>query len=78
MKIINIIKKEENHFENMHEKLKYILEIVWLIIAIFALITGIYKLIAVGFSEALPFAVIFLIGAIMYSYRRNNRKQTSK
>lgn len=78
MKIINIIKKEENHFENMHEKLKYILEIVWLIIAIFALITGIYKLIAVGFSEALPFAVIVLIGAIMYSYRRNNRKQTSK
>jgi len=71
-------KKRGNYFENMHEKLKFILEIVWLIIAIFALITGVYKLIVVGFSEALPFAVIVIIGAIMYNYRRNNRKQATK
>lgn len=58
----------------MNRNLAYILEIVWLTIAILGFLAGIYNWYQPGDGDSLMFLVITLLALMMYFYRRNLRK----
>ncbi|OFX36145.1 MAG: hypothetical protein A2X08_03110 [Bacteroidetes bacterium GWA2_32_17] len=58
----------------MLKKGKLILEYVWLILAIVAVIIGSYKVIYIGFNQSYIFYIIAAIACFMYMLRRAMRK----
>ncbi|MBI4646010.1 MAG: hypothetical protein HY738_05285 [Bacteroidia bacterium] len=60
--------------ENWRHKFAFIAEIVWLVIAIFALLSGIYDTLKRGISNSYPFYIITAVAFFMYSYRRYLRR----
>ena len=58
----------------MHNRLTYILEIVWMSLAIISFPAGLYNWYESGLQESLMFFVITFLAIMMYFYRRNLRK----
>lgn len=58
----------------MHNRLTYILEIVWMSLAIISFLAGLYNWYESGLQESLMFFVITFLAIMMYFYRRNLRK----
>lgn len=54
-------------------KLKYILEIIWLLVGLFAVGIAIYETFTNGFQGALPFYAATFAAAYFYFTRRNQR-----
>jgi TM2 domain-containing membrane protein YozV len=61
----------------MNNKINYILEIFWLIIAVLSIIAGIHQTINEGIRHSWLFFLIALIGLCMFILRRNFRKPNS-
>lgn len=59
----------------MNKKFAHIAEIIWLLITLFALITGIFETYKKGISMSYPFFIITFIAAFMYIFRRTMRKK---
>jgi hypothetical protein len=58
----------------MNKKGALILEFVWLALAVFAALFGIYKYTKVGFGNSYVFYIISAIASFMYILRRALRK----
>jgi len=59
----------------MNKKRLRILELVWLIVAILCVITGIHSTNNSGFSSGMVFLLMALIAFVMYFFRRNMRRK---
>ncbi len=58
----------------MNNRISYILEIVWLLIAVACLILGFYRTYKIGLGQSYMILIISVIAFIMYSVRRYLRK----
>ena len=58
----------------MKRKLPYLLEIVWLLVAIFSILFAIVRTFSLGFKENIMLYVITLLAFLMYGFRRYLRK----
>jgi hypothetical protein len=54
-------------------KLTYIIEIVWLVLAIFCLAMGTYASIRIGFDQSYMFYILSVMALLMYLLRRYRR-----
>jgi len=59
----------------MNNKFKFILEITWLVVAIFALGIAIHATVMRGFKASIPTYLIFLLALFIYLVRRYSRKK---
>ncbi len=50
------------------------LEIIWLMVAILALLAGMHKTYYQGIANSYQFFIIFILALLMYLNRRNTRK----
>lgn len=55
-----------------------ILEISWLILAIFSILIAIIETIRVGFANCYHFYIFFIVAIFVYFLRRNHRKNHKK
>ncbi|MRT94209.1 hypothetical protein [Ancylomarina sp. 16SWW S1-10-2] len=58
----------------MKQKLPYLLEIIWLLVAIFSVSFAILRTFSLGFKENIMLYVIALLACLMYGSRRYLRK----
>jgi cell division protein FtsW (lipid II flippase) len=58
----------------MLKKFLYVLEITWLIVAIFSFMFAAYRTHYFGIKESYPLYIIFVISVVMYFYRRKIRQ----
>jgi len=58
----------------MKNKITYILEVAWLIVAVLSIFAGIHRTINEGLRHSWLFFLIALISLTMYLLRRNLRK----
>ncbi|HQE54029.1 MAG: LPXTG cell wall anchor domain-containing protein [Tenuifilum sp.] len=56
-------------------KLAFILELIWLALALFCLGMGIWATYKTGFSNSYMFLVMALVALLMYFLRRSRRKR---
>jgi len=56
-------------------KFQYILEIVWLIVAVFAVTAASYEFYRNGFNKSIPLYIISVIAFAVYTFRRYIRKR---
>lgn len=61
----------------MNKKIAYVAEIIWFLITLFALITGIFETTKKGIAMSYPFFIITFIAAFMFIFRRTMRKKKS-
>jgi len=59
----------------MNKKFNYILEIVWLVVAIISLAAYINKTISSGFNQSYPFLIILTVSIFIYLLKRKIRLQ---
>jgi len=57
----------------MQNKFNFIIEIVWLVIAILGLAAGVHKTVISGINESYPFFIITIISIFIYTLRRHFR-----
>lgn len=62
----------------MNNKLVYILEIVWLVLAILSFLAGLFTWYSEGLAESLMLFIIAIISLFMYFYRRKLRKSQKR
>ncbi len=62
----------------MNNKMVYILEIVWLVLAILSLLAGLFTWYSEGLGESLMLFIITIISIFMYFYRRKLRKSQKR
>tara|TARA_R110001583_G_scaffold4430_7_gene25708 strand:+ start:20068 stop:20274 length:207 start_codon:yes stop_codon:yes gene_type:complete len=58
----------------MKQKLPYLLEIIWLLVAIFSILFATVRTFSLGFKENIMLYVIALLACLMYCFRRYLRK----
>ncbi|MFT5750084.1 MAG: hypothetical protein ACI93S_001357 [Ancylomarina sp.] len=58
----------------MKRKLPYLLEIIWLLVAIFSILFAIVRTFNFGFKENIMLYVIGILACLMYGSRRYLRK----
>jgi 4-hydroxybenzoate polyprenyltransferase len=58
----------------MNNKISYILEIIWLLIAVACLVLGFYRTYKIGLGHSYMIFIISIIAFVMYSIRRYIRK----
>ncbi len=58
----------------MKQKFPYILEIIWLLVAIFSILFAVVRTFSLGFKENIMLYVIALLACLMYGFRRYLRK----
>jgi hypothetical protein len=58
----------------MKQKLPYLLEIIWLLVAIFSILFALVRTFNLGFKENIMLYVIALLACLMYGFRRYLRK----
>lgn len=54
------------------------LELMWIVIAVFCIIIGTFKLITVGFMDALFFYVFCILAVFLFLLRRRQRRNIEK
>lgn len=62
----------------MKQKLPFILEITWLVIMVFSLVSAIIGTVQTNFSKNIVFYVIAVLAVLMYTSRRYLRKAQEK
>jgi len=58
----------------MKQKLPYILEIIWLLVAIFSILFAAIRTYNLGFKENIMLYVVAMLACLMYGSRRYLRK----
>ena len=58
----------------MNSKFTYILEIIWLVVAILSSVLGIYRIIKLGLDQSYMLFIITAVSLAMYALRRGMRK----
>ncbi|MDE5423246.1 hypothetical protein L3073_13590 [Ancylomarina sp. DW003] len=58
----------------MKQKLPYLLEIIWLLVAIFSILFAVVRTYNIGFKENIMLYVIAMLACLMYGSRRYLRK----
>lgn len=58
----------------MNSKFTYILEIIWLVVAILSSVLGIYRIIKLGLDQSYMLFIIAAVSLAMYALRRGMRK----
>ncbi len=58
----------------MKQKLPFVLEIIWLLVAIFSIILAVVRTVNFGLNENVMFYVIATLSCLMYVSRRYLRK----
>jgi len=62
----------------MKQKLPFLLEMMWLLVAICSFLFAIVRSYSVGFNESIMLYVIALLASLMYGSRRYLRKAQEK
>ena len=60
--------------EKMKQKLPFLLEKIWLLVAIFSIVFAIVRTYNIGFEENIMLYVIAMLSCLMYGSRRYLRK----
>ncbi len=58
----------------MKQKLPYLLEIIWLVVAIFSILFAVVRTFNLGFKENIMLYIIAVLASLMFGSRRHLRK----